>query len=138
MLTRDEAQARVSRGAAHLDVVRPGWHNQIDDGKLTMQCGGQCIAGQLSTAYGNFGNDCESLGFSEAQAPSYGMDLTPCEWKDAEGLTGLAWAEVWRPLADAWIEAIADRRLSQGQATAPVIDAVDPAVRQPIGVATRA
>ena len=47
MLTRDEATARVAKGAAHLDQVRPGWFRQIDVGRLDLQSDCLCVLGQV-------------------------------------------------------------------------------------------
>lgn len=124
MLTKDEAQARVAKGAAILDQARPGWWNRIDVGTLTLSDPCHCIVGQLARVRNDF-------------------DAYEAEWEELFGEEGgeeegvYATQENYPKLQDVWIEAIADRRLSQGQATALSIDALDPVVRQPISVSTR-
>lgn len=120
MISSEEARARVIRGAAHLDTVRPGWFNRIDTGTLTMACGGRCIVGQLerrSERLFSFTAGCVALGFDALEAPNFGVDLTPDEWWRYGRKTTKEFERVWQPLQDAWIEAIADRRLAQ-----PAID----------------
>lgn len=46
-LTKNEAEARVAKGAAHLDTACPGWHDRIDIGRLDLASGCFCIMGQL-------------------------------------------------------------------------------------------
>jgi hypothetical protein len=47
MITQEQAYERVSAGAAYLDQIRPGWHNQIDEGTLELSHPYHCIIGQL-------------------------------------------------------------------------------------------
>lgn len=112
MMTLEHARARVARGAAHLDGARPGWFNAIDTGALSMWCGGRCIVGQLAKCHDNFDRSCLALGFTERDASRYGCDLTPREWQECFSIAGEDYRRMWAPLQDAWIEAIADRRLS--------------------------
>ena len=49
-----EEQEAVSKGAALLDRILPGWHNEIDLGQLEMGSGEMCMMGQL------FGTSVES------------------------------------------------------------------------------
>lgn len=106
MLTQEEATTRVARGAAHLDQVRPGWFTRIDVGTLTMwdPCG--CIVGQLC---GNFNRDLKRVFHSSMHAVACGANLL----EQGAWLNGEPGA-VWGVLQDAWITAIADRRLAQG------------------------
>lgn len=50
-MTIQEARERVAKGAAHLDVVRPGWFNRIDLGRLDLARPCACIVGQLEGSY---------------------------------------------------------------------------------------
>lgn len=109
MLTIDEARSRVAKGAAHLDQTRPNWFNEIDPGTLTLSnpCG--CIVGQLmaETTYGNFGRQARCLfPIDVADAASWGIDITA---RDTDGAAPAI--RTFALLQDAWIEAIADRRL---------------------------
>lgn len=97
-MTQDEARARVAKGAAHLDRVRPGWFNRIDTGTLALRdpCG--CIIGQL-------GDGMYRRGFVELNITSvvpFGFDLP---WGGPDNPSN------FQLLQDAWIEAIADRLL---------------------------
>lgn len=105
MISRQEARTRVQRGAALLDRDRPGWFNRIDVGTLTLSdpCG--CIVGQL---IGNYDDCRQQLGLTWIGAVSCGLNITGRQaWDLARRPT-----RVWTLLQDAWIEAIADRRLS--------------------------
>lgn len=128
MLTTDEARARVAKGAAHLDDVRPDWFNRIDVGTLTLRSHCSCIVGQLGAFGKGYYKEWMEVFDAQHDAMECGVFISP----------GAGSNEAYARLQDAWIDAIADRRLSQESATAPTLDAVDPAVRQPISVATRA
>lgn len=122
MLTKEEAGERVARGAAYLDRVRPGWHEQIDIGQLALESCTRCIVGQLR------GFEVLSKPMRSFD-PYYGFDLTENELeRDCPNDKDGARAVAFRPLQDAWIEAIADRRLSQDSATTPALAAVDPII----------
>lgn len=101
MLTQEEARTVVARGATRLDRVRPNWFNEIDDARLDLSDCRACIVGQLT---GDYYRGREQLGFTESNGPDYGVALNP-----APGPL----EPQWRPLQDAWIEAIADRRFPQ-------------------------
>lgn len=122
MITIDEARKRVAVGAAHLDTARPGWHDRIDVGTLTLHdpCG--CIVGQLT---GNSQFNVTLIGLTPAcfigrsDAIRCGMELELYEREWAR--FAIAYTELrgprptreqcFQPLQDAWIEAIADRRV---------------------------
>lgn len=109
MLTSEDARARVAKGAAHLDTVRPGWFNRIDVGTLTLHdpCG--CIVGQLcGTNRDEFYSAVQSL-FQSGARWEWGVEL---KTEDSHGSFGVPIAERYQPLQDAWIEAIADRKLA--------------------------
>lgn len=102
MLSIEEARSRVAKGAAHLDRVRPGWFHRIDVGTLTMwdPCG--CVVGQIC---GNFNAHLRQL-LPNQDCVEFGLNL-PWAWDSYSEPT-----PEWTVLQDAWIEAIADRRLA--------------------------
>jgi hypothetical protein len=93
----DEARIRVARGAAHLDRVKPGWHERIDVGTLTLHdpCG--CIVGQLCK--GEYARGQTVLQISHPIRGGFDLPMS----------FGVPVREFFRPLQDAWIEAIAAR-----------------------------
>lgn len=115
MLRADEARLRVARGAAHLDRVRPGWHDRIDVGTLTLHDACGCVVGQLCGR--NFRSGLIALGVVTLSA-AFGFssllegDADKAEWRRLLATLGPDAAMVtwYRPLQDAWIEAIAARR----------------------------
>lgn len=108
MLSIEEARTRVARGAVLLDRKQPGWADVIDIGVLDLSRSSRCIAGQLSA--GDW--------ITNDAVISLCNDPGPYE----NGI--MAASEDYQCLQDAWIEAIADRRLGQPAST----NAVDPAV----------
>ena len=121
-LTQDEARARVARGAAHLDQVRPGWHERIDVGTLTLwdPCG--CIVGQLSGA--QFPVGLLALRVAWGKSVEYGFEfpiwmplMIPADARQQ------ICREHYQPLQDAWIEAIAARTFPVS--ASPVAEARD-------------
>lgn len=48
MLTSEIARERVTKGAAHLDRVVPGWFHRVDIGTLTLSSCEDCVLGQLA------------------------------------------------------------------------------------------
>jgi hypothetical protein len=108
MISQDEARARVARGAAHLDIIKPGWHARIDTGTLTLwdPCG--CVLGQLN------GGDwrwiyhfTELFGLeSDDRACACGFDIYSHEDLSDRGVST---EDNFRELQDAWIDAIAAR-----------------------------
>lgn len=128
MLSQEDAIARVARGAAHLDSVRPGWWDQIDTGLLELSSCHRCIAAQLVTGVREFpftaglvelGLD-NGKTMDNARVVEHGMGLGPGDCKDSEG------APAFALLQDAWIAAICDRRLAH---VAPVTQAATEPVR---------
>lgn len=117
MISQDEARARVQRGAAHLDVVRPGWFNRIDVGTLTLSdpCG--CIVGQLC---GGYWLGLELLGIKHGDSYSLGVGIK----RGADFMDEADVDAAWVPIQSAWVEAIADRRLSTTPNGTPDGDAV--------------
>lgn len=123
MLTTEEARARVAKGAAHLDTVRPGWIDRLDVGRLTLHCGGFCVLGQL---FMDFWIGVDSLyGIKPAQIDdafggwqlndlpaSHGFVMPRCELASYDLETDdYDYEPDYRPLQDAWIEEICNRRM---------------------------
>jgi hypothetical protein len=131
MLTNEEARARVANGAAHLDKVKPRWFNLIDVGTLTLHDACGCIVGQLC---GNrFSDGLRALGLNSGV--DCGLDLSVLQLWDGHTSYDAYRRGQYQSLQDAWVEAIADRRLSQASATSDGGLRGDPVVRQPmIGV----
>ena len=116
MITNEEARARVARGAAHLDQVRPGWFNRIDVGTLSLGSCWDCVIGQL------FG-----VGRGIDDPIPFAAGLDALGWNETyteNGVGGFMDPEQIRLTQDAWIEAIADRRLSTTPNGTPDGDAV--------------
>lgn len=113
MLTSEEATRRVARGAAHLDQVKPGWWNQIDVGTLTLSSCERCVIGQLAgpREMYPFSAGLRAMGLIDAAA-NHGVSLTTGDYPD-DPLPDDFEAAFAR-LQAAWIAAIADRRLAQG------------------------
>lgn len=88
-----DAHARVTRGAAWLDRIRPGWAQRIDQSRLNLASGNLCVLGQI---FGDFSNGLQYLppahasGSSVMQASIHGM----------ASMTG------YRYLHEAWLAAI--------------------------------
>ncbi len=101
MISKEEAEARVARGAAHLDHVRPGWFYEIDEGVLKLDNCNRCIVGQLA---GDFysASSRDDLGLADGTVYLLGFALLP--------EPGELFARGWSHLQDAWIKAIAARR----------------------------
>ncbi len=124
MLTKQEAEARVTRAVARLDAVRPDWVRQIDPGTLTLHdpCG--CIVGQLTPmewctsfedlARETFHEEAHRFNGFESIAAYYGCELVDRDWPMYDPTMSETDGELWRraafqPLQDAWIAAIAER-----------------------------
>jgi hypothetical protein len=99
--------ARVARGAALLDRVRPGWACEVAADRLAMESCDRCILGQL---YGEY-----SLGFWTLTRPldarklfsaaDHGFTLHASEQAAPDADTFARFAR----LADAWRAAIRER-----------------------------
>lgn len=138
-MTVQQACDRVTKGAAHLDQVKPGWAERIDVGTLTLHdpCG--CIVGQLirGTTHGesfscslialqvlppNFYTDDDET-YTHFVA-GYGFDLS------LEEHMCMNLREVrasYSVLQEAWIAAIADRLMPTSEEGTP-----DPARFTPV------
>ena len=108
MISLEEARIRVTRGAAHLDQVRPGWFNEIDVGTLALDSCTYCIAGQLAPhAEFPFREGLLQIGLVKGTEAPRAMNAVATSH-------GLATDEkddsAFPLLQDAWIEAIAARR----------------------------
>jgi hypothetical protein len=109
MLTKEEAETRVARGAARLDQVRPNWFREIDPGTLRLADPCQCIVGQLlhgECTFGLFKREAQRVleldpVDDRAQPWSFGVDI------HISDLIGIFHG--FTVLQAAWIAAIADR-----------------------------
>lgn len=104
MISREEARTRVTRGAAHLDQVQPGWPARIDVDTFAMERCSRCALGQL---YSDFWIGTQIL---------YGRTYQDIRSdKSPEVREGFAVTEVngcgadYRQLQSAWVDAIAAR-----------------------------
>lgn len=124
MLSLEEARTRVARGAAHLDQVRPGWFNRIDVGTLTLSSPCRCV---LAQAYSELRSDEYDDDLYTKAAKAAGLRwLGPA--KETIDLGFYCYGDDYGIVQDAWIEAIADRRL----ASAKLIETPEP-VSEPVG-----
>lgn len=116
VLTKEEAEARVAKGAAHLDRVWPGWAARIDVGTLALSSCVFCVIGQLSGGdYTDVLTDFELGAYPEHyNADHYGFDIS----EDGD-------MSDFKRLQDAWVAAIADRRLSPATGKPATLAAVD-------------
>jgi hypothetical protein len=110
---RDKISASVKRGAKLLDKERPGWYDQIDEGRLDMQDACKCIYGQLH-AVDVFMDRLRAHSSRSANNDQwyYGYDLPGDYWLD-----GQTWNVevprnriVWKWLQEEWLRAIHERR----------------------------
>jgi hypothetical protein len=117
MLTKAEAEARVSKGAAHLDALFPKWAEYIRVNEFDLSAPCSCVLGQLHGDYREAVEDrdiiprkwwetavvayasAEQMGFD---APS--SDILAAERKHDYGL-----------LQDAWVDAIAARKFPSSE-----------------------
>jgi hypothetical protein len=121
MLTQEVALACVARGAAHLDRVRPGWFDDIDLDRLQLHDECCCIVGQLCRD--SFAIGVAVLGMA-LQAEACGVAYTSGVYIDSADAWKLE-EEAWRPLQDAWVEAIANRRLAAAKTNdVPLVEAL--------------
>lgn len=112
IISNEVARERVAQGAAFLDANHPGWHNRIDVGTLTLHNACGCIAGQLSNN-SFFPESSRALGIKDrSTCVSHGFDLNYGEFSNLPATKETRKAS-YQPLQDAWIEAIADRRLKE-------------------------
>lgn len=113
--TRADVDARVARGAAGLDLARPGWFNQIDTGTLSIGSCVDCILGQLFR-YDEAGDEMEL---------PFGDGLKSLGWWNSAGEHGVGGFENGDHIQyaqDAWIAAIAARKFPVLE-PAPPLDA---------------
>ena len=114
-MTINEAHARVTRGAALLDRVAPGWHWWINSQRLLMESCFNCALGQL---YGHFDKGQERLGF-QVHIDSCGIYYYPPTSDAVTHGFVLSMEDLRREHANenqydllrvAWVNAIEDRR----------------------------
>lgn len=115
-MTKEEAGARVAKGAALLDKKRPGWARAIDLHTLSLGSCAHCVLGQLLGDYHNY--DDLNLTVADTRALGFNIELQNVETTFEE----------FAKLQNAWIDAIADRLVAPVQALeAPVsLAAADP------------
>lgn len=141
MLTKDEARQRVAKGAAYLDKKCPDWTDRIDTGTLTMSGNCFCVMGQLADCTGEWDTLYDRFGITTADHDIlFAVTLDNSESKTWN--THTERTADYLVLQDAWIEAIADRRLREDARSASdngdqrgegtTADAVRQTVEQPV------
>lgn len=110
MMTLQEAQERVERGARLLDAEVPSWFTLIDTGTLDMTRDCLCVLGQLE---GSFTAASERrwgpLNHREP-ATAHGFAMEPCKAAVLYRIDDCPHCgPAWRLLQDCWVAAIADR-----------------------------
>lgn len=104
MISKIEAELRVTRGAAYLDELRPGWYNKINVETLTIHDCRECVVGQLTGHWRP-----SALALDHRSTTEYGFNL--CEPDFAEFTkNGGTMSQWYQPLQDAWITAIVARK----------------------------
>lgn len=94
---------RVEKGAAYLDVKRPGWHEEINTATLEMDSPHNCILGQLYEDY-SYGIHRIRL-HSVSKAAKHGFVLT--YWQN---LTDKSTKRNNEKLKAEWINVIQSRK----------------------------
>ncbi len=108
MLTIADASARVAKGAARLDIVRPEWWTAIDLGSLNIRAYSACVLGQV---FGSYDRGLRVLGERVRFDEGFTLDA------QADG-------QAWATLRDAWLDAITDRAMNRARKRAPDESAV--------------
>jgi hypothetical protein len=104
---------RAATGAALLDQRWPGWHHQVDPGRLDLEDWRADVLGQL---YGTFGAGVHKLagGLSEAEVDAwtvaYGFDLDDLDLRPSTGS-----GHAYLALTDAWRAELVRRRTRAGR-----------------------
>lgn len=99
---------RAAAGAALLDQRRPGWHQQVDRGRLDLEDWRADILGQL---YGSFGAGVHKLtgGRSEAEVDAWtvahGFDLDDADLGRSGGPRA-----AYQALTEAWRDQLSRRQ----------------------------
>ena len=105
--------ARVAAGAALLDQRRPGWHQQVDLGRLDLEDWRTDVLGQL---YGTFGVGVHKLtpGLSEAEVDAWtvahGFDVDDTDLGLSAGPRA-----AYQTLTDAWRDELGRRQGGDGR-----------------------
>lgn len=113
MVTMTDLMPRVEKGAAWLDVNRPGWFDAINCDELNIESCSRCVLGQL---FGSFDDGMARLveGYDEwAYNPAsgeHGFAAKQCDLpidtpRDASKL-------FWRTLRECWMTAILARQFA--------------------------
>lgn len=114
-LTRDNLMPRVERGAAWLDVNRPGWAECVDPLRLELSNCHACVIGQLDGDY------CDTMRLVHGSAFSTATNT----WATLRGFSlpfSISAADLairvraWELLRACWETAILQRRFDTAQA----------------------
>lgn len=114
-MTAAVAQARVAKGAAHLDRVTPGWWRLINADRLDLHSSCNCIVGQIC---GDFNEHFTRIGLQHPmQGVALGFNLNGDEGWHGYALEYAPRELAWRRLKDAWLDAIAARAAAESATT---------------------
>jgi hypothetical protein len=97
----ERIRENAARGAQFFDALRPGWHDQIDLGRLNLHNPFNCIFGQLYGSYdrGITVTSMETVEEREAHGVTFAAH---------GGLTG--YPDRYATLREAWVAEITQRR----------------------------
>jgi len=121
-MTREDAIARVARGAAYMDRTTPGWETAISLPEFDMSSPCRCVLGQVD---GDFYAGCNKRGFEVAYSPALdagenaalvrlGFDLAPYDgYCNVDAYDGYCNVDVihahYRMLQEAWADEVTKR-----------------------------
>lgn len=129
MLTREDARARVAKGAAHLDGLFPQWHDHIKVNEFDLGDACRCVLGQLDGNFHEAVRNREIIARPWYRSAAFAFDAAIAMGFDAPdaALTTERNAD-FALLQDAWIEVIEARRFpdTANRETRLVHDAVNP------------
>lgn len=115
-LSEQEARKRAARGAARLDVIKPGWAGTINREALDMRSGAFCVAAQI------YGRDYCFI--SSTLANELDPEMVALAWEvntyygfyidsnDEDGFPIHSLGESYRRLTEAWRAEI-EQRITQ-------------------------
>lgn len=111
-ISYEYACERAARGAAYLDDVNPGWHEQLDPDLLQLASGRACVLGQL---HGDFrlGLGRASL-FNMGTAPRASLSPVHFGFMCVQGVSDELADQDYVYLNRAWREEIRRRQDSEG------------------------
>ncbi|WP_232798288.1 hypothetical protein [Salinibacter altiplanensis] len=109
-ITEERVQERVSRGAAYLDDMDPGWHRRVNAETLELEDGERCVLGQL---HGGFRVGLgRSQVLSLSSAPRASLSPVAYGFKCVEGVSEAGKARDYELLTAAWREAVRRRTVA--------------------------